>query len=368
MGDRIDSDLGRFKQIVREKVKRDIGKFVGSERLITQNGAGKKISVPLDYINMPHFTFGGKDKGGTGQDDGSGEPGDAINGGKKGNGKGKGAGNDGSGDGSMGTEFEPSELAQILREHLELENLEDRGTGKVDSEKSRYNKITNIGNESLRNMRRTYKEAIKRSVSDNTYDYRDPKIVIQKNDKRYRASSTVDKPDINCLLMFIMDDSGSMGEKEKHLVKATAFWIDLLIRDQYKNIEILWMVFDTEAHLVSKEDFFRISSGGGTRVSSALALSKELLETKYTRASTNSYLYMFSDGDDASDGNKCLELMNEGILPQCNKFCYGQVAPDGNFIKHMTTNFDNHPKVASAVIDDDEGILPAIKTFFTPKG
>jgi uncharacterized sporulation protein YeaH/YhbH (DUF444 family) len=361
---KIDSDVGRFKDIVRNRVRKDIGKFIGHDKMIGQQGK-KKISIPLDYINVPIFSFGDKDRGGNGM--GEGEIGDSVgnNKGKK-PGKGK-AGEDGTADGSFGPEMSSEDLASLIKEVLSLPNLEPRGTGKVDSERTKYNKIGIIGNESLRHNLKSYKQALKRSISEGTYNEKEPSVIIRKDDKRYKTSTVIDKPEITATCFFIMDDSGSMSEDRKRLVKATSFWIDLLLREHYKNLETVWMVFDTEARVVPREDFFRLSSGGGTRCSAPIQLSKELLETKYTYASTNSYLYMFSDGDSAGDDNRCVELLNEGVLPNCNQFCYGQVAAEGNFIKTMTQNFDNHPKVASAVIENDEGIMPAIQAFFTPK-
>jgi len=62
---RIGSDVDRFKQIVKNKVKHNLGKYVSSDKLIGQQG-NKKISIPLDFIDLPRFTFG-SGQGGTSQ-------------------------------------------------------------------------------------------------------------------------------------------------------------------------------------------------------------------------------------------------------------------------------------------------------------
>jgi uncharacterized sporulation protein YeaH/YhbH (DUF444 family) len=369
---KINSDVDRFKRLVRGKIRENLKDFIGREKMITQNGAGKKISIPLDYINTPHFTFGQKQKGGVGQDDGSGEPGDSVNGNGNKKGKnGKQGGKDGEGDGSLGVEFDPSELVQILREALELPRLEDKGKGDFQKEKLKYNKISNIGNESLRHNKRTFQQSLLRSLSENRYNALDPgrSITIEKCDKRYKTSSTIEKPDINSVLIFQKDCSGSMSETHNHLVQASAFWIDLMLRDTYGDkLQTIWMVFDTEAKIVPKNEFFRISSGGGTRVSSSLALAYDLIEKKYPYSNTNTFIFNFSDGGNYdADNNRCVELLNEKILPNCNQFAYGQVQETDNLLATLQSNFDNHEKVSLAHIPDEAGVMGAIKSFFTPK-
>jgi uncharacterized sporulation protein YeaH/YhbH (DUF444 family) len=363
---KVDSDLGRFKDIVKKKVKSDIGKFISSDQLISQDASGKKITIPLDQINLPIFTYGGN-KGGAGQGDGN--VGDPIDGsGKKGPGKGK-AGDE-KGEHDVSAEFSPEELASIISEHLELPRLEPKGKGGVLSEKSKYDRVSGQGPEALKHYKRTFKEALKRSIASGTYDPSNPKIIPIKEDKKYKSYSTKESPSVNCAAIFIQDISGSMGKEQKHMAKSLCFWIDLLLRNAYKEIETCYIVHDTEAtEILSRDEFFKISTSGGTAISSAYELCSEIIKERFPFSEYNNYVYQFSDGDvfGLGDINKCIKLLNEDILPNCNAFSYGQVRSEmgsGEFINSIRASFDNDPRVNFAEINDASQIIYGIKRFF----
>ena len=71
----IRQDHTRFKQIVRGKIKQNLKKFISQGELIGKQGK-ETISIPIPQIDIPHFTFGQKDKGGVGM--GPGDIGDAL--------------------------------------------------------------------------------------------------------------------------------------------------------------------------------------------------------------------------------------------------------------------------------------------------
>lgn len=361
---RIDSDINRFKDILRGRVKNDLKRFVSSGSLIGQQGK-KRISIPIHAIDIPRFRFGSKGAGGVGQGDG--EAGDPINGGKKNPGEGE-AGDE-KGEHGLEADFSPEELAQIMMEHLELPKLEDKGKGKIHAEKNKYNKISQQGPESLRHYKRTYKEALKRQISSGNYDANDPKIIPIKNDKRFRTFSTQDSPDVNTVVIYMMDVSGSMGKQQKHIVEAEVFWIDLLLKASYKDIESVFIVHDTEAKVVAREEFFKMSSAGGTRISSAYKLCSEIQQKRYPFSEWNIYPFHFSDGDNygGSDSDECCQLLTEKILPNCNVFNYGQVRSNGGsgeFIDILGAKFADNEKLTRSQIDSEDDILKSIKTFF----
>ena len=57
------------------------------------------------------------------------------------------------------------ELAQILGEELELPNIEPKGKENIEDLKYKYTGIQQQGPESLKHFKRTYKEALKRTIS-----------------------------------------------------------------------------------------------------------------------------------------------------------------------------------------------------------
>jgi uncharacterized protein len=360
---KIDADLNRFKDIIKNKVKHNLGKFISSENLIGQQG-NKKVKIPLTNIDIPHFVYGGRN-GGTGM--GPGDVGDPFGPGQ--NKPGEGDAGDGEGDHDFSAEFTPDELAQIIIEHLSLPNLEPKSKGSVNSEKNKYNRVSNVGNDGLRHFKRTYKEALKRQISTGTYDPENPIVVPIKSDFRYKTYSTKETPEINAVIMYMMDVSGSMGEEQKFIVESEVFWIDLILKHIYKDIESVFIIHDSGAREVTREDFFKVSTAGGTHISSAYELCANIMAERYPFSEYNVYPFHFSDGDNysQSDNASAGQILTERIFPNCNVFSYGQVKSvggSGEFINFLKANFKNNDKLTLSEIDSRTDILDSIKTFF----
>lgn len=361
---KIDSDFVRFKKIIERKVKNNFDKFISNDNVIKQSGS-KVINIPISSMTIPKFTFGNKNGS---ISTGAGNIGDPIFSNKK-----PGAGKPGDDDAEpdFSADFTPDELAEILIEHLELPDLEHKDKGDLSSEKSKYNSIANQGVEALRHNKRTFKEALKREIASGTYNPYSPKIVPIKDDKRYKSYSIDKSPDINAVAIYICDYSGSMEEEQRNIVKAQVFWIDLLLKHSYKDIESVFIIHDTKAHQVSKEEFFKVSSNGGTRISPAYELCYDLIQKEYPYSSYNNYAFHFTDGDNNhSDNVPACEILGGKILPNCNRFCYGQVKSNmgsGEFMDFLEANFKAHKKLALSHIGGAYDILKSIKDFFGDK-
>lgn len=361
MSNNISSDVHRFKQIIRNKVKNNLNKYISSDHIIGQQG-GEIVSIPIDRIDMPRFTYGsGKGSGGASQGDG--EIGDPMGGSKKGNGKGK-AGEE-SGEHAYVAEFTADELAQILGEELQLPNIEDKGKGLVKSVKDKYTGISNNGSEGLRHFKRTFKETLKRDISSGEYDPNNPTFVPIKNDKRYRSQKMKDEPDTNTVVIYIMDVSGSMGNEEKHIVKSEVFWIDLWLKSQYKSIISRFIVHDVDAQEVDREKFFTISESGGTSISPAYELCADMIQEDHPFCDWNVYPFHFSDGDNwGSDNDKSIKILKNRVIPNCNIFSYGQVSSgSGEFMEFLKSAFSSEEKVTLSKINTKNDIMQSIKTF-----
>lgn len=362
---KIDADLNRFKDIIRNKVKHNLGKYISSENLIGQQG-NKKVKIPLTNIDLPRFVYGTRGFGGTGM--GPGDIGDPFGPGQGKPGQGDEAGEE-EGEHDFSAEFTPEELAQIVMEHLNLPRLEPKGKGSVSSEKSKYNRVSHVGNEGLRHFKRTYKEALKRQISTGTYNPDDPKVIPVKSDYRYKTYSTQEKPEINAVIIYMMDVSGSMGDEQKFMVESEVFWIDLILKQSYKDIESVYIIHDSGAREVSREEFFKVSTSGGTHISSAYELCAKTMEERYPFSEYNVYPFHFSDGDNYSqnDNDSAARILNERILPNCNVFSYGQVKSaggSGEFINFLKASFQDNDKMTLCPIDSRADILDSIKTFF----
>ncbi|HET9235278.1 MAG TPA: DUF444 family protein, partial [Candidatus Eisenbacteria bacterium] len=66
---KIERDYGRFRQIVRGTIKRDLTRYITRGELIGKQGE-KLVSIPVHSIDLPHFRFG-DNRGGVGQGEGA---------------------------------------------------------------------------------------------------------------------------------------------------------------------------------------------------------------------------------------------------------------------------------------------------------
>src|SRR5215207_7617886 len=320
---KIDQDHSRFRNIVRGKIRQNLRRYISQGEMLGRKGKDL-VSIPIPHIEIPRFTFGDKQQGGAGQGDG--EAGDPIGGeqGEEG-GEGKQAGQ-GAGEHNLEVDVTLDELAAILGEELELPDIQDKGKSKIINAKDRYTGIRRVGPESLRHFRRTYREALKRQISMGSYSPDKPVIVPIPDDKRYRSWKTEAEPVANAVIIYMMDVSGSMGDEQKEIVRIESFWIDTWLQKQYKGLESRYIIHDSVAREVDRDTFFHTRESGGTMISSAYKLCKEIIAADYPSSSWNIYPFHFSDGDNwsADDTRLCVDLLKTEILPRVNQFAYGQ--------------------------------------------
>ena len=224
---KIDQDHGRFRAIVRGKIRENLRRYVSKGELMGKQGK-ERVSIPIPQIDIPRFRFADKQQGGVGQGDG--EPGDGVG---QGQGKpGEGAGEAGQGEGEHALEVEVTldELADILGEELALPNIESKGKSTIVDKKDRYVGIRNVGPNSLRHFKRTYKTALKRQIALGSYDAKKPIVIPTKDDLRFRSWKTDEEPVANAVIIYMMDVSGSMGDEQKEIVRIESFWIDTWLR------------------------------------------------------------------------------------------------------------------------------------------
>ena len=167
----------------------------------------------------------------------------------------------------------------------------------------------------------------------------------------------------------VMDVSGSMGEEQKELVRLESFWIDTWLRKNYEGIESRYIVHDVSAKEVDKQTFYHLREDGGTKISSAYRICKQILDQHYNPNEWNIYLFHFSDGDNWSgnDTNECMKMLETDIMAKANLFCYGQVESrygSGQFLRDLQKHFgEKNEKLTLAQIKDRDSIMDALKTF-----
>ena len=351
----IDRDLGRFRDIVRGRIRRDLRRYMSSGEMIARKG-DRTVSIPLPQIGLPRLRYGKNDKQGVGQ--GEGQPGDKA-------GQGQEAG-DAPGEHALEVELTVDELAEILGEELELPRIQPRGSQESTTQRTRYKGISTVGPESLRHFKRTYRQALKRAIVAGTYNPRRPIIVPIREDRRYRTFVVEKEPRSAAVLIYMMDVSGSMGKEQKEIVRSEAFWLDTWIRHNYDDVEARFIIHDATAREVDRDTFFRTRESGGTLISSAYTVCAEIIEADYPVEDWNIYPFHFSDGDNwsASDTRLCMGLLSERILPVSNQFSYAQVESQygsGQFIRDLAKAFPDEEAVTLSRVPKREAIMDSIK-------
>jgi uncharacterized sporulation protein YeaH/YhbH (DUF444 family) len=362
---KIERDQRRFRQIVRGRIRQNLRKYVTHGEMIGRKGRDL-VSIPVPQLDVPHFRFGDNGAGGVGQGDGEeGQP--IAKGGDPKSGHGP-AGSD-PGDGHlMEVDISLEELAAILGEELELPRIEPRGRATIIQEKSKYNSIRQTGPESLRHFKRTYLKALRRQISTGVYEPDEPRVVPIRADKQYRSWNTVEHPEVNAAVIYMMDVSGSMTDEQKEIVRTEAFWIDTWLSSQYEGIETRYIIHDAVAKEVDEHTFYHTRESGGTRISSAYKACARLIEEKFPPSDWNLYCFQFSDGDNwGEDNEESFKVLGERLLPIVNLFAYGQVESpygSGEFLGYLQGRFgERHESLVLSEIEDKDAIYESIKIF-----
>jgi uncharacterized sporulation protein YeaH/YhbH (DUF444 family) len=350
---RIESDLNRFRQIVRGRVREELKKHLGHTELFGKQG-GRVVSIPVPHLDLPHFIHdtGGK---GVGQGDGAGD------------GSGQGAG-DQPGAHILEAEFSVEELAKMLGEALELPRIRPKGEDELASRGGRYTGITTSGPESLRHFKRSYRQALRRLIVSGSYDPQNPKVSLVRSDRRYRTWKPRSLPRANAAILYAMDVSGSMGDEQKEIVRTESFWLDAWIRAHYQGVRTVYIVHDAAAKEVDRDAFFRIRESGGTVISSAYELAARIVEERFPAQDWNLYFFHFTDGENYSrqDSDRSADIVADKLLPALNLFGYGQVealGTRGDFYDVLRARFDDDERVALSRLPDRDAVVDSIKSF-----
>jgi sporulation protein YhbH len=361
MSQRIERDHQRFRKLVRGKVKSNLSKYISRGELIGKKG-NDLVSIPLPQIDPPQFRYGKRGSGGVGQGDG--QPGDPLT---APDGEGEGGAGDQPGGHILEVELTLEEMAEILGEELALPRIEPRGKKNIVSTRDKYSSIRQVGPESLRHFKRTFKRAMKRQISSGTYNPDDPLVVPIRSDKQYRSWKEVPKPESVACIIYMMDVSGSMTDEQKEIVRIEAFWIDTWLKAHYQGIDNVYIIHDAQAQVVDEHTFYHTRESGGTKISSAYDMALKVINAKYPPDQWNLYAFHFSDGDNWGDDiPKCLEILSEQLLPKLNLFGYGQVESpygSGEFFDYIHEMLGERDNVVCSRIPDREAILGSIKEF-----
>jgi sporulation protein YhbH len=311
-------DADRHKERIKKAAKENLKDLINQEDIISTDGAGKKIKVPIKYLEQWRFKSGKNNKNhGVGHGGQGIEPGDVIHSPKEeGSSAGKEAGE------LIYEEFDLDEVIQMMMEDLDLPWLEDKPDKvEIETDKILYDDISKKGLMSNLDIRRTLKENIKRNaIKGNAYvgDFK-------QDDLRYKTYDIKKDYRSNAAIYLIMDRSGSMTTEKKYVAKSFFFWMVQFVKKKYTNVELVFIAHDTEAHICNENDFFNLVENGGTRCSSGFETALSHIKTNYPIDSWNNYVFAFSDGDNQDDDNaECVKIVNE-LLDNVNAIGYGEI-------------------------------------------
>jgi hypothetical protein len=364
-------DSERHKHRIREAIKENLHDLIAEENIISSKG-GKKVKVPIKYLDMWRFRFGKNNKQ-KGVGHGEGEPGDVI---AKENPQGKGdrAGQD-PGEDVYEEEVEIEEIIEMMLEDLDLPWMEQKDKSiEIETEEIVFQDIAERGLPANVDKRRT----IIRNMKKNALRGKLRIGGFEPDDLRYKVWEQVVERHSNASVFLLMDRSGSMTAEKKYIVKSFFWWMVRFLERKYDKVELVFIAHDTEARETEEENFFAISQSGGTMVSSAFLLAKKIMEDRYPTSIWNNYVFAFSDGDNwPEDNDRCIQSVKD-ILPLCQAVGYGEVQVSDGFWSWTggSSSWSNLAKVFEkdsdlrknerfivATIEKREDIYQALKEF-----
>lgn len=189
-------------------------------------------------------------------------------------------------------------------------------------------------------------------------------------DLRFRNRVRVPEPTTQAVMFCLMDVSGSMDEARKDLAKRFFILLYLFLTRHYEKIELVFIRHTTQAQEVDEQTFFHARESGGTVVSSALELMRDVIRARYNPAQWNIYAAQASDGDNwHDDSGRCRQLLADDVLPLVRYFAYVQVAEDEQSLwQQYAALADEHPAFALRKALAPDQIYPVLHDLFKKQG
>jgi uncharacterized sporulation protein YeaH/YhbH (DUF444 family) len=395
--------MRRFKQQIRRAVTESL-----QNRSIRDLDNGEQISIPGKDLSEPQLHHG---RGGEWETVFSGNDqfssGDLINRpmGGEGGGTGKGsASKDGQGEDSFVFHLSREEFLDVFFEDLELPNLVRTQLARITEYKSRRAGFTSDGVPANINIVRSMRGALGRRLAlaaphnarlrelqaelddalnefgEESEEVAQIKAEIHKLririegipfidtfDLRYNNRVKIPRPTTQAVMFCVMDVSGSMDEEKKSIAKRFFMLLYLFLNRTYEYIEVVFIRHHTIAKEVDEEEFFHSRESGGTVVSSALHVMRDIIDERYAGGMWNIYGAQASDGDNwDNDSPLCRELLAETILPHCQYFAYVEITPGEpqNLWREYEKLLTGHKNFAIQRIEQASDIYPVFRELF----
>jgi uncharacterized sporulation protein YeaH/YhbH (DUF444 family) len=393
----------RFLRRYKTQIKKAISEQI-SERSITNVDGGE--SVPTRDITEPTFR---NDQGGVreGVYPGNKEfaPGDKIKrppGG--GGGKGGSASDSGEGEDDFVFEISKDEYLDMLFDDLELPNLQKNQLSKMTKSKTVRAGFTNDGVPTNINIVRSLRSALSRRVAMGAEPRRrlreleaellglqqdvggdegrrrelEREIEALRNrirkipfidtfDLRFNNFVQRPEPTSQAVMFCLMDVSGSMDQETKDIAKRFYILLYLFLTRSYRDVDVVYIRHHTQAKEVDEEEFFYSRETGGTIVSSALEMTRDIIAQRYPPTDWNIYAAQASDGDNWNDDSPvCEQILAKQLLPQLRYYAYVEITRRDHqgLWAHYENLLAKHDNFAMQHIREYEDIYPVFREFF----
>ncbi len=360
-------DVHRHNKRVNDAVKKQMKDIVSQQDIITSEG-NRKVKVRLKYLDQYRFIHSKDRVDEVGRDEFDDlDEGEVLYRPEAGGGRPNSAG-DGEGEELYETEYTIDELTDILMQELELPDLDERKRNEIVSEVIEWDDIRKqSGIRSLIDKKRTLLANIMRKAKQKRSDEQVP---IINDDMRFRTFNVTQEKHSNAVVFLMMDRSASMWEDKIYAVKVLYFWIVQFLRRRYDSVVIKFIAHDCHAKEMSEKDFFTISDSGGTMVSSAYELCRDIIKYNYPASKWNIYAFHASDGDSWGDDDVSMSLVHEITTElEANLFAYTEINIDqwrtgeSNLMSHFKAEMERNDKVLISEISEIGDVLRCIKKF-----
>lgn len=313
-------DSERHGKRVKDAARKQLKDIISQQDIITSEG-NKKVKVKLKYLDQYRFIYNRDKSGDIGRDEFDElAEGEVLHRPTPGQGKGKKATNE-SGDVIYETEFTIDELTEMMIEDFKLPDLEQKNRNEIVSDVIEWtDRRKGSGIEACIDKKKTILSHILRKKK-----MRRKNTPIIKDDLQYRTWQVRTEKHSNAVIFLLLDRSGSMVEEKIYIVKALYFWIVQFLRSRYTNVEIKFIAHDYDARELSESEFFSISDSGGTRISAAYEMCRDMIKFNYPKDMWNIYAFHASDGDSWNDEKECVSLVEEMIKLGASMFAYSEV-------------------------------------------
>ncbi|HEY7645434.1 MAG TPA: YeaH/YhbH family protein [Hyphomicrobiales bacterium] len=149
---------------------------------------------------------------------------------------------------------------------------------------------------------------------------------IDPFDLKYNRYERLPKPITQAVMFCLMDTSASMTQSLKDLAKRFFMLLHVFLSRHYREVDIVFIRHTSVASEVDEDTFFRSTETGGTVISSAFEEMYDVVKARYPADDWNIYAAQASDGaNDLGDMARCIDMLDETILPLCQYFAYIEV-------------------------------------------